>query len=93
MNRTVVIAATFSFLCIAPGALALAVAPASMAAAESATAQVAPVRDWTRFPPADRASCLSMTGAVGTYTDLLKCLEIKRDARLGKRRTTVGEGG
>ena len=79
----VVVVAAFSLLCIAPGALMLS------AADEPPQIQA---MDWTRFSPADRASCLSMTGAGGTYTGLLKCLEIKRDASLAKKPATVGKG-
>jgi hypothetical protein len=40
-------------------------------------------RDWDQFAQADRTSCVSLTtiGGGGTYTDLLTCLEIRRDAR------------
>jgi hypothetical protein len=50
---------------------------------------------WSQFPPADRTSCTNLTTMGGTYTELLTCLEMKRDARrlpasdLG----TVGLGG
>lgn len=42
------------------------------------------VKEWGGFPAADREACYSLTriGGNGTYTDLLTCLEIKRDARL-----------
>jgi hypothetical protein len=41
------------------------------------------VKVWTQFPAADRTSCINLTrmGSKGTYTDLITCLEIKRDAR------------
>ena len=42
--------------------------------------QVVLAKDWTRFPPADRAQCLSLAVS-GLYTDVLVCLEAKRDAR------------
>jgi hypothetical protein len=41
-------------------------------------------KQWNEFPPADRASCTRLTtmgGTGGTYTELLTCLEMKRDAR------------
>jgi len=41
-------------------------------------------RQWNNFPSADRASCTNLTtlGATGgTYTELLTCLEMKRDVR------------
>jgi hypothetical protein len=51
--------------------------------------------DWSKFAAADRSSCLSLTrtGTSGTYTELLTCLEMKRDARrLPKEQGTVGSG-
>ena len=41
------------------------------------------VSQWNKFPAADRGSCfrLTTTGTPGTYTELLTCLEMKRDAR------------
>ena len=38
---------------------------------------------WNKFPAADRGSCFRLTtpGTPGTYTELLTCLEMKRDAR------------
>ena len=51
-------------------------------------------KQWSEFPAADRASCTSLTkmgGTGGTYTELLTCLEMKRDARkLPKTDETVG---
>jgi hypothetical protein len=40
-------------------------------------------KEWNQFSAADRASCTSLVkmGSSGTYTDLITCLEIKRDAR------------
>ena len=40
-------------------------------------------RDWDHFPPADRSSCVKVatTGGGGSYTAVLSCLEMKRDAR------------
>src|SRR5437868_3922460 len=52
------------------------------------------VAQWSKFPAADRDACYSLTkmGGNGTYTDLLTCLEIKRDARLlPKEPGTVGQ--
>ena len=57
-----------------------AIALAIMASAASG-ALAAPRQDWTSFAPADRTSCLQSTGSTGAYTDLLKCLELRRDAR------------
>ena len=67
-------------LCIAPGALILFFAALSKAPTGHERPQVQLAKDWTLFPPADRANCLKSTGSTGAYTDLLKCLEIKRDA-------------
>ena len=41
------------------------------------------VQQWDSFPTADRNSCfrLTTTGTPGTYTELLTCLEMRRDAR------------
>jgi hypothetical protein len=71
----------FALLCIAPGALMIFVAVFALPPAGRERPPLQVARDWTSFPPADRASCLSATGSGGAYTDLLKCLEIKRDAR------------
>jgi hypothetical protein len=53
------------------------------------------VEQWGNFLAADRASCyrLTTTGTPGTYTELLTCLEMKRDARALPDRGTVGLGG
>ena len=41
------------------------------------------VKGWNDFVAADRDSChrLTSTGTPGTYTELLTCLEMRRDAR------------
>jgi len=41
------------------------------------------VKQWNAFPAADRASCvaLSTTGGDPTYTELITCLEMRRDVR------------
>ena len=41
------------------------------------------VQQWTQFPAADRSYCreLTTTGGDPTYTELLTCLELQRDAR------------
>jgi hypothetical protein len=52
-------------------------------------------QQWTSFLAADRGSChrLTTTGTPGTYTELLTCLEMKRDARkLPNDAGTVGLG-
>jgi hypothetical protein len=51
------------------------------------------VKEWNQFLPADRTTCtnLAQTGGNPTYTELLVCLEMARDARkLPKSDTTVG---
>lgn len=53
-------------------------------------------RQWSTFLAADRGSCfrLTTTGTPGTYTELLTCLEMKRDARkLPDNTTAIGLGG
>jgi hypothetical protein len=53
-------------------------------------------QQWNQFPASDRAGCTSLTtmgGMGGTYTEMLTCLEMKRDARkLPKDEGTVGLG-
>ena len=52
-------------------------------------------KEWSKFLAADRANCLSLTttGTSGTYTELLTCLEMYRDARqLPNEPSTVGRG-
>jgi hypothetical protein len=41
------------------------------------------VKQWAQFPAADRAYCRQLTtiGGDPTYTELLTCLELQRDAR------------
>ena len=53
------------------------------------------VQNWNSYLVADRGSCfrLTTTGTPGTYTELLTCLEMKRDARkLPNDAGTVGLG-
>jgi hypothetical protein len=42
------------------------------------------IKEWGTFAAGDRIACyrLTTTGTPGTYTELLTCLEMKRDARL-----------
>jgi hypothetical protein len=53
-------------------------------------------KQWNTFLAADRGSCfrLTTTGTPGTYTELLTCLEMKRDARKlpDSAATTLGQG-
>lgn len=41
------------------------------------------VKQWNSFPAADRTGCykLTTTGTPGTYSELLTCLEMRREAR------------
>ena len=41
------------------------------------------VKEWAQFAPADRSHCLQLStlGGDPTYTELLTCLELERDAR------------
>ena len=41
------------------------------------------VKQWDSFPAADRTGCykLTTTGTPGTYSELLTCLEMRREAR------------
>jgi hypothetical protein len=52
------------------------------------------VKQWSQFSAADRAYCqeLHKVGGDTTYTELLTCLELQRDARnlREKERGTVG---
>lgn len=42
------------------------------------------VKEWTQFPPASRDLCVKSATAGGepTYTELITCLEMERDAKL-----------
>ena len=52
------------------------------------------VQHWSSYLAADRGSCyrLTTTGTPGTYTELLTCLEMKRDARKLPDANTIGQG-
>ena len=52
------------------------------------------VKEWSGFTPADRGLCtrLSTTGSAPTYTELLVCLEMARDARRLPKDETLGVG-
>ena len=63
-------------------------------AEQDARAQVA--KEWSEFTAGDRATCIGLAtlGAPTTYTELLTCLEMKRDVRkLPDQGGTVGLGG
>jgi hypothetical protein len=52
-------------------------------------------KEWTKFRADDRATCTQLTtmSGGGTYTELITCLEMMRDARmLPNEITTVGAG-
>ena len=78
MNRNFVMT-TFAFVLVAGHVVPLNAALA--APADDQPSQGRLVSDWSHFAPADRAICLKMTGASGTYTGLLTCLREKRSAR------------
>jgi hypothetical protein len=52
-------------------------------------------KQWNEFRPADKTSCVRLTtmSGAGTYTELLTCLEMKRDAAKLPKETggTVGQ--
>ena len=52
------------------------------------------VKEWGEFTPPDRSLCtrLSSTGSAPTYTELLVCLEMARDARKLPKEKTLGAG-
>jgi hypothetical protein len=65
---------------------------ACMSSENAARDQLA--KEWSKFPAGDRSSCLSLTrtGTTGTYTELLTCVEMKRDARqLPQEINTIGK--
>ncbi len=53
------------------------------------------VAQWGSFAAADRSICVSLSTAGGgaTYTELLTCLEMMRDARKLPKEDTIGLGG
>jgi hypothetical protein len=50
-------------------------------------------QQWSQFAAADRTSCTRLTtmSGGGSYTELLTCLEMKRDARKLPAEGTVGQ--
>jgi hypothetical protein len=53
--------------------------------------------EWAKFTSGDKSHCLGLSslGGMPTYTELLTCLELARDARNlrgGDKRRTTGEG-
>src|SRR5262249_61795360 len=65
----------------ARGAVTVPLAAPARALGGEESQKAPAARDWTRFQPVDRADCLTLIGSHGAYTDLLQCLERKRDAR------------
>jgi hypothetical protein len=51
-------------------------------------------KEWSGFASEDRSLCtrLSSTGGVPTYTELLVCLEMARDARKLPKEKAIGAG-
>ena len=49
---------------------------------------------WSEFTASEKAACIPLAtmGATPTYTELLSCLEMKRDTRLLHEQETVGRG-
>jgi hypothetical protein len=66
----------------AEGSLGLAQDKAACIADENA-ARDQLVKEWSGFSTADRSTCTGLTsmGGQSTYTELLTCLEMTRDAR------------
>ena len=51
------------------------------------------VQQWTQFPVGDRSYCRELTtGFDPTYTELLTCLELQRDARMLRERDSEATG-
>jgi hypothetical protein len=52
------------------------------------------VKEWSQFASEDRGLCtrLSTTGGAPTYTELLVCLELSRDARKLPKEETLRTG-
>ena len=52
------------------------------------------VKRWGEFNASDKATCipLATAGGTATYTELLSCLEVKRDARLLRERRSRNDG-
>jgi hypothetical protein len=50
-------------------------------------------KEWTKFRADDRASCARLTtmSGGGTYTELITCLEMMRDARMLPNERTIGQ--
>jgi hypothetical protein len=69
--------------CRAVASRATPVGDASICVRKEMEARDQLAREWTQFAPADRSHCvqLSTIGGDPTYTELLTCLELQRDAR------------
>jgi len=69
--------------CRAVASRAVPVGDASICVRKEMEARNQLAREWTQFAPADKSHCvqLSTIGGDPTYTELLTCLELQRDAR------------
>ena len=69
--------------CRAVASRAVPVGDASICMRKEMEARDQLARQWTQFAPADKSHCtqLSTIGGDPTYTELLTCLELQRDAR------------
>ena len=69
--------------CRAVASRAVPVGDASICVRKEMEARDQLAREWTQFAPADKSHCvqLSTIGGDPTYTALLTCLELQRDAR------------
>jgi hypothetical protein len=52
-------------------------------------------REWKDFPSSDRAYCgrLSTMAGVGSYVQMLTCLEMEREVRILRQREQTGTTG
>ncbi len=69
--------------CRAVAAMATPVGDPQVCLRKEQRARAELIRQWSSFHPADRAHCLHLAtiGPEPTYTHLLACLELERDAR------------
>jgi hypothetical protein len=80
--------------CRAVASRAVPVGDASICVRKEMEARDQLAKEWAQFAPADKSHCvqLSTIGGDPTYTELLACLELERDARnlREKERGTTG---
>jgi hypothetical protein len=84
--------------CRAVAAMAAPVGDPEICLRQERAARAELARQWPQFASADRAACLQRAtlGPEPTYTHLLTCLELQREARRirgNNDRETVGQGG